>query len=126
MSQHKVIIQQEGFDAFLDRVRDKTRRADRGEEIPNATIISFSSADDLLETLTPQRKRLLEAVLVEYKSISVLQDELHRARSAITRDISLLERLGLLITQFVSNPGHGQRKEVRAAARKIELKAFIG
>jgi hypothetical protein len=55
-----------------------------------------------------------------------LTAKLHRERSAITKDIGLLEKLGLLITHKQPNPGHGIEKVVRTVAPKIEMIATLG
>ena len=55
----------------------------------------------------------------EPKIIIQLTAKLHRERSAITKDIGLLENLGLLVSQKRSNTGHGVEKLVRTVAPKI-------
>lgn len=51
---------------------------------------------------------------------------LHRNRTAITKDVGILEKLGLIISNRESNPGHGIQKVVRAVAPKIEMVATLG
>ena len=60
------------------------------------------------------------------KTISELTVTLHRERSAITKDIGLLEKLGLLVSQKRPNPGHGVEKLVMTVAPKIEMIATLG
>ena len=65
-------------------------------------------------------------VMQEPKTISQLSTRLQRNRSAITKDVGVLESLGLIVSQREVNPGHGIQKIVRAVAPKIELVATLG
>jgi predicted transcriptional regulator len=76
--------------------------------------------------LSEARRRLILEVMHEPKSISELSQRLHRNRSAVTKDIGLLERVGLLVSQRQANPGHGVQKVVRAIATRIEMVAMLG
>jgi len=51
---------------------------------------------------------------------------LRRNRSSITKDVSLLEKLGLIVSSRQSNPGHGIQKLVQSVAPKIEMVATLG
>jgi hypothetical protein len=50
----------------------------------------------------------------------------HFYRSAITKDVGLLEKFGLIVSNREANPGHGIQKMVRTVAPKIELMATLG
>jgi hypothetical protein len=51
-------------------------------------------------------------VMHEPRTINELSHRLHRNRSAISKDVGLLEKAGLLVSQRQANPGHGiQNKE---------------
>ena len=76
--------------------------------------------------LSEARRRLMLEVMDEPKTINELTIALHRERSAITKDIGLLERLGLLVSQKRPNPGHGVEKLARTVAPKIEMIATLG
>ena len=65
-------------------------------------------------------------VMDKPKTITELTVELHRERSAITKDIGLLKRLGLLVSQKRPNPGHGVEKLARTVALKIEMIDTLG
>lgn len=75
--------------------------------------------------LSEARRRLMLEVMDEPKTITELTIALHRERSAITKDIGLLERLGLLVSQKRPNPGHGVEKLARTVAPKIEMIATL-
>ena len=87
---------------------------------------SFEDPQEMFMVLSQARRRLMLAVMDEPKTIIQLMAKLHRARSAIAKDIGLLEKLGLLVSQKSSNPGHGVEKLVRAVAPKIEMIASLG
>jgi hypothetical protein len=50
----------------------------------------------------------------------------HFYRSAITKDVGLLEKFWLIVSNREANPGHGIQKMVRTVAPKIELVATLG
>lgn len=49
----------------------------------------------------------------------------HRNRASVYRDISELERFGLVKTHEEINPGHGRHKIVELVASKLRLEAYI-
>lgn len=65
-------------------------------------------------------------IMHEPKSISQLAVVLNRNRSVITKDVGLLEKMGLLVSRRQANPGHGIQKLVQSIARKIEMVATLG
>ena len=79
----------------------------------------------MLSVLSEARQKLIRQVLSEPVTISDLADRLERHRSAVSKDIGLLEKLGLVTTEKKNNPGHGVQKLIRATAPKIELVATL-
>ncbi len=71
--------------------------------------------------LSQARRRLMLEVMDEPKTIAQVTVKLHRDRLANSKDIELLEKLGLLVSQKRSNPGHGVVKLVRTVTPKIEM-----
>jgi DNA-binding IscR family transcriptional regulator len=55
-----------------------------------------------------------------------LAKRLGRERISVTKDVSLLEKLGIVQSERGSNPGHGINKLLRPTARRIELVSVIG
>jgi predicted transcriptional regulator len=80
----------------------------------------------MFAVLSEERRRLMLEVMHEPKTINELTQCLHRNRSAITKDVGLLEKVGLLVSQRLANPGHGIQKVVRSIAPKIEMVATLG
>ena len=72
------------------------------------------------------RRRLLLEIMQAPKTIGELSERLHRNRSAITKDVHLLEKHGLLVSERQVNPGHGIQKLVKSIAPKIEVVATLG
>ena len=122
----QVIIRTDQVEGFFDRARKAAQKADRGESLKKSATFSFEDPQEMFMVLSQARRRLMSEVMDEPKTITQLRAKLHRERSAITKDIRLLEKLGLIVSQKRSNPGHGVEKLVRAVAPKIELIASLG
>ena len=80
----------------------------------------------MFTVLSESRRRLMLEIMEEPKTINDLTARLHRNRSAITKDIGMLEKLGLVVSSRQINPGHGIQKMVQAVAPKIEMVAMLG
>jgi predicted transcriptional regulator len=111
---------------FFDRARNAARRADHGGRFDETITLSFEDPQRMFTVLSEARRRLMAEVIREPKTISELSSSLHRNRSAITKDVSLLESMGLVTSQRLVNPGHGIQKVVRSVAAKIEMVATLG
>jgi predicted transcriptional regulator len=110
---------------FFDRLRERAKKLDRGETLPPGITISFEDPMDLLKVITSERVRLLRRVKEESQQISVLALGLKRDVRAVSRDVSLLEKAGLLRTSYRSNPGHGRLKVVEPVAQEYKLIASL-
>ena len=75
--------------------------------------------------LSEGRRRLMLEVMHEPRTINELSQRPHRNRSAISKDVGLLEKAGLLVSQRRANPGHGIQKVVRSVAPRIEMVATL-
>lgn len=112
-------------EAFFDRARSAARRADRGEAFDGTITLSFEDPQQMFAVLSAARRALVQAVIGRPMTMAELTRTLKRERTAITKDVKLLEAAGLLHTQRESNPGHGVKTVVRAAARRIDLVATL-
>jgi predicted transcriptional regulator len=122
----KVVIRTDDVDGFFARAKDAARRADRGQPFDDRITLAFEDPQRMFTVLSEERRRLMLEVMHEPKTINELTQILHRNRSAITKDVGLLEKVGLVISQRLANPGHGIQKVVRSIAPKIELVATLG
>ena len=77
----------------------------------------------MVEVLTEQRLRLIEAVKQRPLSITHLASALKRDPKSVRRDVGKLERIGVLRTRQQANPGHGKIKIVEPVAKKYSLTA---
>ena len=125
MKKNKVAIKTGGSEEFFRRVRARAEKLDRGESLPAEITISFEDPMDLLNILTSERVRLLGRAKIGSLPISDLADGLKRDVRAVSRDVAVLERAGLLRTSYRTNPGHGRLKIVEAVARGYRLTANL-
>jgi predicted transcriptional regulator len=121
----KVVIRTDDLEGFFARAKDAARRADRGQPFEGKVTLSFEDPQRMFTVLSEARRRLMLEVMHEPRTINELTHRLHRNRSAITKDVGLLEKVGLLVTQRQANPGHGIQKMVRSVAPKIEMVATL-
>ena len=121
----KTEIRVESPENFFERGRKTARLADRGERIPASRIIAFEDAELLLSVLTEKRVTLLKRVKESPGSITLLATSLGRDRSAVTRDVQLLERFGVIQVTQKTLPGHGRQKWISPVARSIRLTAVL-
>ena len=122
----KVVVRTDSVSGFFARAKDAARRADQGESFDGQVTLSFEDQQRTFTVLSQARRRLLQEVMHEPRTISQLSARLHRNRSAITKDVGMLEKLGLIVSSREANPGHGLQKVVRAVAPKIEMVATLG
>jgi len=122
----KVVVRTVDVAGFFARAKDAARRVDEGKPIDCRVTLSFEDPQRMFSVLSKARRKLMLEVMNEPQTISQLSSRLHRNRSAITKDVGLLEKLGLIVSNREANPGHGIQKMVRAIAPKIELIATLG
>ncbi len=122
----KVVVRTNDLDGFFAHAKDAARRADQGLAFDGKVTISFEDPQRLFTVLSEARCQLMSEVMHEPKTINELTSRLHRNRSAITKDVGMLEKMGLIVSIRRSNPGHGIQKMVQAVAPKIEMLATLG
>ena len=121
----KTEIRVEPVGKFFARGRKLAALADRGDPIPPSRVVAFDDVESLLHVLTEKRVLLLKQVKETPASISDLARKLKRDRSAVTRDVQVLERFGVLQVTEKPLPGHGRQKWVKPVGREIRLTAHL-
>lgn len=121
----KQIVQTSSIEEFFSRARLAARKADRGQSLKGVEVLSFEDPAKMFTVLSEARRNIMAQVMREAKSVSQLAEVLGRNRSAISKDVSLLEQCGLIDSLRLPNPGHGVRRVIRAKAMRIELNAVL-
>ncbi len=122
----KVVIRTDNVAGFFSRAKDAARRADQGQPFESKVTLSFEDPQQMFMVLSESRRRLMQEVMTEAKTINELTQRLHRNRSSVTKDVGLLEKMGLVVSRREANPGHGIQKTVQSVAPKIEMVATLG
>lgn len=122
----KVSVRTGDSAAFYARAREAALKADQGKAFDGKVTLSFEDPQRMFTVLSESRRRLMLEIMEEPKTINDLTTRLHRNRSSITKDIGMLEKLGLVISSRQTNPGHGIQKMVQAIAPKIDMVATLG
>lgn len=113
------------MDSFFERGRKLAKAADRGARIPSSRVVAFEDVKDMLGLLTAKRVLLLKQVKETSSSIGTLARKLNRGRSAVTRDVQVLARFGVVQVTERPLPGHGKQKWVAPLAGEIKLTAVL-
>ncbi len=121
----KTEIRVERVDSFFERGRKVANAADRGIPIPSSRVVAFEDVASLLHVLTEKRVLLLRQVKETPTSIGKLAKTLKRDRSAVTRDVQILERFGVVQVTERTLPGHGKQKWITPLAGEIRLTAVL-
>ena len=122
----KLIVRTDDTTGFFTRARVAAHKADRGEKFGGTVTLSFEDPKHMFTVLSESRRQLMTEIMHESRSINELTHRLRRNRSSITKDVGMLEKMGLIVCQRRTNPGHGIEKVVRSVAPRIELVAILG
>ena len=122
----KIVIRTDTVDGFSSARRTRPAKPIRRRLVDDKVTLSFEDPQRMFTVLPDARRRLVSEVMREPQTIKELTGRLHRNRSAVTKDVAMLEKIGLIVSSRQSNPGHGFRKVVRSIAPKIEMVATLG
>lgn len=125
MKKTKAAVATGSIEDFLNRIRGHAANLDRGETVAPKITIIFEDPLEMLNVLTAERIRLLKKMKDGALPVSILASGLRRDIRAVSRDVTCLERAGLLRTSYRANPGHGRYKVVEPVAREYNLSASI-
>ncbi|MEQ9719596.1 MarR family transcriptional regulator [Yersinia alsatica] len=121
----KLVIKTATEDEFFKRGKQLAALADVGQTLPEEHIITFEDPLEMVRVLSAARIVLLRAVKKHPGSITSLSALLKRDRSAVTRDVAILQKAGLVTVEQKVLPGHGRMKEVKTTAHRLKLEAFL-
>ena len=102
----KVSIRTDDMAGLFNRAQIAARKADRKQAFEGSVTLSFEDPQRMFTVLSESRRRLMLEVMTEPRTINDLTSRLNRDRSSITKDIGLLEKLGLIVSTREPNPGH--------------------
>jgi predicted transcriptional regulator len=124
----KVVVGTGTVQEFFKRAHEDARKMDRGELLPPEIRVTFEDPIEMLRALSAERMRVIKTVRKHHATkptVSRLALMLRRDRKAVSRDVKVLESLGLLKTREQPNPGHGMMKVVEPLAEKYYLTATV-
>ena len=123
----KVTVKNDGFEGFIRRGREHAKALDDGKTLPSEIVINFETPAEMMWVFTHKRTELLEKLTQEGKQpIHRLADRLKRKRTAVSRDVGVLQKLGVVSTRSVTNPGHGKLLMVSPLAKRYEFTWSVG
>lgn len=107
-------IKTESRKDFFSRGKHIAKMLDEGNKISSSRVISFEDPEDLKNFITKAKFALIALLRKKPDSISGLANKLHRSRAAIDKDVQQLESVGIVISEYIRNPGHGRCRIVKA------------
>src|SRR4051794_25418307 len=114
---NNVKVSSGSVEGFFKRSHERAVKLDRKKKLPTEIRITFEDPADLMRALSVQRVKMLQVVKDNQRpTVTKLATMLKRDRKSVTRDVVVLEKLGLIRTKTEVNPGHGVVKVVEPLA----------
>lgn len=107
-------IKIESTEDFFAKGKVTASLADKGLLANESRIVSFENAEDLAKVVSAAKIDLFRSIRACSGSITDISKRLNRDRSAVKRDIDVLQSVGLVDVRIMNNAGHGTKKEVIA------------
>jgi predicted transcriptional regulator len=105
-----LVVTVKSSDEFHDDVTDEIETLERGDAVDSTPTLSFTSYDDLMETLTPRVLDLIEAIRQEEpSSINETARVVDRDVKNVHEELSRLAQLGII---FFEEEGQSKRPVV--------------
>ncbi|WP_348611696.1 hypothetical protein [Halobaculum rarum] len=111
MTLSPLVVTAKSSSEFHDDVTNGIEALERGDEVDSTPTLSFTSYDDLMETLTPRVLDLIEAIRREEpSSINETARVVDRDVKNVREELSRLAQLGIT---FFEEDGQSKRPVVR-------------
>lgn len=126
----KISMEDFAKDRVLRAHREKSLEVARAldakaDVLPHTISLTSIELESFVSELTPKRVQLLRLAIKSRQSIGELAAASNRDPSAVSKDVSRLQMLGLVKVDSVVNPGHGVKKIVRPVANRITIDADL-
>ncbi|AFK19035.1 MULTISPECIES: HVO_A0114 family putative DNA-binding protein [Haloferax] len=110
LAESTLVVTVKSSDEFYEDVTESIRSLERGDAVDSTPTLSFTSYDDLMETLTPRVLDLIEAIRHEEpSSINETARVVDRDVKNVHEELSRLARLGVI---FFEEDGQSKRPVV--------------
>jgi predicted transcriptional regulator len=111
---------------FFSNAKSLMRGLDRGEPIKKrSATLTFSDPSEMLQFLSVSKIKLINIIRNHPDTITNIARVIKRNRASVYRDITELEKFGLVKTHEEINPGHGRHKIVELIAERLKLEAYL-
>jgi predicted transcriptional regulator len=120
-----ITIKTGSVDEFFKNVRKTMHAIDKKKSIDPSHTLTFEDPLDMLHFLSATKLKLIATIQKHPDTITNIAKATHRHRSSVSRDITEMERFGLVKTRKAINPGHGWHKIVELSAPHLKLEAHI-
>jgi predicted transcriptional regulator len=120
-----LVIKTGTVDEFFNDLHEIAHALDTKKNIKPVRKLIFQDPLELLQFLTEAKIKLINRIRKHPDSITNIAKAVHRNRVAVQRDVSEMEKFGLVKISEEINPGHGKHKIVELVASTLKLEAYI-
>jgi len=111
---------------FFASIKRAMRSADSGEIAESrCATLTFVYPAEMLHFLSAAKIKLITRIRKHPDTVTNIAKFIKRDRSSVYRDISQLEKFGLVKIHEEINPGHGRHKIVELTSPVLKLEAVI-
>jgi len=113
------------LEQFIQHSRKIAKLIDQKYDLPEESHILLGDSADLLKLLRAKNRALIRVIREHPGSITDIAAHLQREKDAVHRDVSELERLGIVAVKQRLVPEVGYVDEVHLTAKKFRLEADL-
>lgn len=124
-SKTPLVIKMGTADEFFSDLHKIAHALDTKKNIKPIRKLIFQDPIELLRFLTESKIKLINHIRKHPDSITNIAKAVHRNRVAVQRDVSEMEKFGLVKISEEINPGHGKHKIVKLVSSTFKLEAYI-